>query len=373
MDDDAVAVVIDSGSGTTKVGFAGDEAPYAVFPTIVGRPRHKGMMAGNFMKGSYVGDEAESKQGVLFLCRPINNGAVTNWDQMEKIWHHTFHNELRVVSEDHPVLLTEAPLNPKDNREKMVDIMFEKFNTPAVHVDVQAVLSLYASGRSTGIVVESGYGVTHTVPIYESHVLPYAIHRLEFAGRDLTSYMMKILTENGYCFTRGFDIADDIKKKLSYVALDFEQEMQTAVSSSSLQENYELPGGQIITIGKEQFRCPEALFQPSFFGIEVPGIHEHTYSSIMRCDADIHKELYGNIILSGGSTMFPGIAGRMQAEIITRAPSSMKVNVIALPDRHYSAWIGGAILASCSTFKETCISKAEYDEFGSSIVNCNYF
>eukprot|EP00475_Leptophrys_vorax_P009746 TRINITY_DN16452_c0_g1_i3.p1 TRINITY_DN16452_c0_g1~~TRINITY_DN16452_c0_g1_i3.p1 ORF type:complete len:297 (+),score=75.28 TRINITY_DN16452_c0_g1_i3:26-892(+) len=280
------AVVIDNGSGTIKAGIAGDEYPKTVFPAVV--KRQKKPESSGTQKDVYVGKEQTPKRGVDPRMFPMAHGIVQNWDDVEKLWHRCFYDELKVEPEAHPVMLTEPPLNPKANKEKSVQVMFETFNNPAVYLASQPVLGLIESGRRTGLVVESGDGVSYTVPIYEGQILTQCVHRLDFAGRDLTDFLAKQLSSRASAIDT--EIVKDMKEKLAYVALDFDAE----ISSAELEaKSYELPSGEVIVIGHERFKTPEALFKPALTGMmeQQPGLHQMTYESIMKCEVDIRKAI----------------------------------------------------------------------------------
>ncbi|KAH3766237.1 actin 11 [Pelomyxa schiedti] len=385
------AVVIDSGTGTCKAGFAGDAAPRAIIPSVVGRHNLSSAEVQEREINAvcpYVGNEVHSTgwRHILSLKHPIERGVITSWGDMEAVWHHAFHSQLRVFPEEQNVLVTEAPqASPRPSREKVAQIMFECFAVPGLCVAAQAPLALHASGRATGLVLDSGEGVTHTVPVCEEGcaAAPGAALRLDLAGGDLTAYMERILADRGHSLQKEPPVARDIKEKLGYVAIDFDAEVMhhttpspspspspssASATAASFEKRYELPDGQAIMIGNESFMCPEALFRPSLIGMEAVGIHETCYSSISKCDVEIRGRMYGNILLSGGTTMFPGLPARLHKEMTALAPPGTRVNVIAPPGRQNYAWVGGSNLASLST-SQIWITKEDYDNSGPSVVH----
>jgi actin-related protein len=325
-------------------------------------------------KDSYVGDEGVSERSLIIKC-PMENGLVINWDDMEKIWHHTFYNELRVVPEDRPVLLTESPFNPAPNRLKTTQIMFETFNTPSTYLADRATLALLASGTATtGVVLQIGDGAAYAVPVCAGHAICHAAQKISVTGGHITKYLSTLLEqESGVaCSTSAErEILRDIKEKICYVAKNFETEMEISVSSSVLQKSYEMPSGEIISIGNPRFRCVEALFQPSFLGFDNDALSpQHAiFEAIMKCDVEMQEQLWGNIVVSGASTLFQGFADRLNQEISCLVPSGHTTNIVAPEFREFAPWMGGCIFAFSPAFESMCISKKEYDEFGPGIVS----
>lgn len=396
-------VVIDNGSGNLKAGFAGEDKPKAFGSSIIGRPKYTKIMAGSLIgedtstsstkEETFMGDLAQQNRGLLKLLYPMEHGVVTNWNDMEKLWYHTYTQDLKANAEDHPLLITEAPLNPRANRDRMCQILFESFNIPCVFVSIQAVLSLYASGRTTGVVVDSGDGVTHIVPVYEGFSLPTSIKRMDVAGRDVTeqlSFNIRRMTGVNFNSSAEFEIVRLIKEKSCFISKDPIKDEKLASSlyylgnsDSELFTKYKLPDGHEIQLGAERFRSPEILFNPQLIGDESPGIHELTSLSISKTDLDLRPTLYQNIILSGGNTLLRNFGDRLLSELKQQQSSSnssqhhsvwnkqigantydtkMKVKIYAPPERKYSTWIGGSILAGLSTFKKMWVTSQEYDE-----------
>jgi len=254
----------------------------------------------------------------------------------------------------------------------MAEIMFETFETPALYIAIQAILSLYSTGSYNGLVLDSGDGVTHTVPIFEGYAFTHAIGRMNLAGRDITDYLAVLLNERGlfHSTTHEKETVKLMKEQLSYVALDFNAEMQKP--DSAVEQPFTLPDGKNVKIGSERFRCTEALFQPSLLGLDMGGVQHMAFKSIMSCDLDIRKALFENVVLSGGNTCYPGFDARIQKELQILAGGKMKVN-LAGTERRYAVWNGGSILSGLITFRDNWVTRAEYDEIGATVVHRKCF
>ena len=364
-------VVIDNGSGTIKAGFAGDQVPKCFFPSYVGRAKHPRVMIqpGTLDADFMIGPRAEEHRGLLTIKYAMEHGVVQDWNDMEKIWQYIYSKEqLSIFPEEHPVLLTEAPLNPRKNRERAAEVFFELFNVPALFVSIQAVLSLYASGRTTGVVLDSGDGVSHAVPIYEGFALPHSIMRSEIAGREITRYLRTLLMKEGHNFVSSAEneIVKDIKEKTCFLSTNFSKEDAEKLT-------YQLPDGSTIDLYSSRHQAPEALFRPDLLGSEADGIHQLLGSSITKSDLDLRKTLYGNIVLSGGSTSFRGFGDRLLIDVKKCSPKDTKIKISAPRERRYSTFIGGSILAALDTFKKMWVSKKEYDSEGARVIHRKTF
>ncbi|CBY13008.1 unnamed protein product [Oikopleura dioica] len=374
-------VVCDNGTGFVKCGFAGANFPAHIFPAMVGRPilRAKSKEGGTMLKDVIVGQQAADLRHSLDIQYPMENGIIRNWDDMELLWDHTFGEDcLNIDTAMSKILLTEAPMNPKKNRERLVETMFEKYGFQGAYVAIQAVLTLYAQGLHTGVVVDIGDGVTHICPVYEGYGLQNITKRLDVAGRDITKYLIKLLLLRGYAFNHSadFDTVREIKEKFCYVAYDVEQEDRLAQETTTLVEKYTLPDGREITIGAERFQAPEALFQPHLVDVEKEGAAQMLFNAIQGADIDIRPELYKHIVLSGGSTMYPGLPSRMTRELkqlyfqnvvkgdVTQY-KKFKIGVEDPPRRKHLVFLGGAVLADIMKNNlPWWVTKKEYEEQG---------
>eukprot|EP00053_Salpingoeca_punica_P004509 m.49475 g.49475 ORF g.49475 m.49475 type:complete len:514 (+) comp12826_c1_seq1:2177-3718(+) len=400
-------IVIDLGSNTVKAGFAGQDAPKFVLSSVVGGIRSEHIMDlekhKHIDRDFYVGDEAWAYKDILQIKRVLQRGVVKEWDHLRRLLEHLFYQEMKLTPEsirEHPVLISEEPLNPKGNREKIAELLFNHFNVPALFVANTSTLALYASQRITGVVVDIGYGVSTSVAVYDGDVLPNTLRRLNIGGYDLDLYLMRLMNEKGYRFNElnVFDnfIIRDLKERTCYVAPDYDAELKRignsdvkskwAKGGNSLAVKYDvtghgndmLPGYEKkgipdeITIEKERFQCAEALFDPqAYLGQDtiIPGVHKMVMETIKACPIDLVKEMYGNIVLSGGTTLLEGFADRLRHDLREIAPPSVLIQIDATKNRHLGAWIGGSILASVKSFNPHWISLEEYRSIGKDIVH----
>lgn len=373
-------IVCDNGTGFVKTGYAGDNFPSLIFPSMIGRPlmRAEEEFKDVELKDIMVGDECAKYRSMLETSYPVDNGIVKDWEGMGHLWDYTFFERMKIDPKEHKVLLTEPPMNPTENKKRMIENMFEKYNFPAAKVSIQAMLVLFAQGLLTGVVVDSGDGVSHIVPVWEGICPPHLIKRLNVAGRHVTRYLIKLLQVRGYAFNRtaDFETVRQIKEKLCYVGYDLEVESRLALDTTTLIKTYELPDGRIIKMDRERYEAPEVLFKPHLLDSDNGGIHEMLFDMINEADIDLRANFYKHIVLSGGSTMYPGLPSRLEKEMkdlyLTKvlkndlkALAKFKLGIEDPPRRKHMVFLGGSVLADIMKDRdEFWISKKEWEDEG---------
>ncbi|PVU95545.1 hypothetical protein BB561_001755 [Smittium simulii] len=373
-------IVVDNGT----VGYAGTNFPEFVFPSVVGRPMLRAEEASSIndmpyqVKDINVGTEAAALRSVLSMSYPLENGIIKNWEDMRHVWDYTFFEKLKIDPTQTKILLTEAPLNPKANREQMVQTMLEHYGFEGVYVAIQAVLTLYAQGLLTGVVIDSGDGVSHIIPVYQGYSLPHLTKRLDVAGRHVTRYLIKLLQLRGYEFNRtaDFETARQIKEKLCYVSYDLDLDKKLSAETTTLVETYTLPDGRVIKISSERFQAPECMFQPELIDVESPGIAELLLNTVQDAPIDMRSDLYSHVILSGGSSMYPGFPSRLDKEVRqlylekvlngnNERLEKFKLQIDDPPNRKHMVFLGGAVLADVMKNNPSAwITKQEWLEMG---------
>lgn len=393
----APPVVCDNGTGFVKCGWAGKNFPDHTFPCLLGRPNLRAGMQSlptdlEKLGDVVIGTDAAKFRQFLELSYPMSEGIIRNWEEMDLLWKHTFEEKLGIdigqglgntcqfQSKDLKILLTEAPGNPKRNRIQMFERMFESYNFKAVHCATQAVLVLYAQGLVTGVVLDSGDGVSHVIPAFEGVVMERSIQRLNVAGRHVTTRLVDLLQAAGHNMhaTANFDTVRQIKERLCYIALDPVKERELALQTTCLMDTYTLPDGRKLKLGRERFEAGEVLFDPELVDVTGKGLHEMLVESITSCDIDLRTDFYRHIVLSGGTTMFRGLPSRLEREVKnhwmkTKGTDAggldrmrkQKIKIEDPPRRKDMVFIGGAVLANLMAEQDDFwTTKEDWDESG---------
>ncbi|ODN75264.1 hypothetical protein L202_06450 [Cryptococcus amylolentus CBS 6039] len=420
-------LVIDNGTGYTKMGFAGNSEPSFVFPTVIathqsaggggsssggggrapppvaGKPSHLASKRGIEDLDFFIGDEAVANSKTYSLHYPIRHGMIENWDHMERLWEQSIFKYLRAEPEDHYVCLTEPPLNPPENRENTAEIMFESFNVQGLYIAVQAVLALAASWTSskvtertlTGVVIDSGDGVTHTIPVAEGYVIGSSIKHIPIAGRDITYFVQNLLRDRGESAVippeDQLRVAEKIKEDYTYVCQDIVKEFKKYDGDpykyfARFAGEHSVTGRKYdVDVGYERFLAPEIFFNPEIYSSDfLTPLPEVVDQVVQTSPMDVRRGLYKNIVLSGGSTMFKDfgkrlqrdvkaivdgrIAGSEQASGSHLKSTGVDVNVISHKRQRYAVWYGGSLMASTPEFFNVSHSREDYQEYGPSLV-----
>ncbi|WP_282694953.1 actin family protein [Streptomyces sp. CC208A] len=361
MSDFAGALVVDLGSGMVKAGRAEDEMPSAHFPAIVGVPKSDVVMAGSESKTAYVGTQAQEKRDVLTINYPVKSGIIEDWRMAEQLLEHLFSHELTIDPQDFRVLAATAPNAPAEHQERLVTILFERFEVAGCQLVSSAELVMATAGSSTGLVVDIGDGFCTVVPVVEGRQVRTAVVRSDLGGNVVTEAMQTSLAEEGIDLrtsSASFEVVRSVKEQVCFVAADYAQETERGQAAA-----VELPDGTVIRPTVSRFKAPEILFDPQLFGYQTQGLAALVSEAIGKADPAHRAALWNNVVLAGGTSALPGLKERLAAELTTLSPKE-KITVTVPQDSRHATWKGGSILAQRPGFADRWITAALYEEHG---------
>ena len=376
-------IIIDIGSGIIKAGISGQELPKIMFPNYIGEPKYSKVLR-SFRKDNqeiqeqYIGKDCLKFLGILKLRYPVKNGIFENEQDILTVFKYIYQN-LEINNEEireHPILITEPLLNPYINREKIASALFENLSAPAIFFASQPILSLFSTSNTSGVILESGEGVTQSCVVYEGYSIPNSYIRNNYGGRDVTEYFQTLLKKQGYSFstTSEFEIVRKMKEEICFTAIGNSNSVLSNMSGhfdlggnknkSESSNTYNLPDGNAIKIGEEKCIAPEILFNPSIIGSEYLSFQEMIVTSINKVDIDLRKNLYTNVLISGGNTLFKGIQEKFHTEIKYLSPKNMKVKIHSPGNRLLSCWTGGNVISTLEIFKKMWVTRDDWSEKG---------
>ena len=376
-------IIIDIGSGIIKAGISGQESPKTIFPNYIGEPKYSKVLRSfskdnQEMKEQYIGKDCSKYLGILKLRYPVKNGIFENEQDILTVFKYIYQN-LEINNEEireHPILITEPLLNPYINREKIASALFENLSAPAIFFASQPILSLFSTSNTSGVILESGEGVTQSCVVYEGYSIPNSYIRNNYGGRDVTEYFQTLLKKQGYSFstTSEFEIVRKMKEEICFTAIGNSNSVLSNMSGhfdlggnknkSESSNTYNLPDGNAIKIGEEKCIAPEILFNPSIIGSEYLSFQEMIVTSINKVDIDLRKNLYTNVLISGGNTLFKGIQEKFHTEIKYLSPKNMKVKIHSPGNRLLSCWTGGNVISTLEIFKKMWVTRDDWSEKG---------
>jgi len=371
-------IIIDIGSEEVKAGFSGEEKPKLLFKNYFGEPKYKKVLRSydNDIKNTnelFIGNECDKYLGLIKLRYPVNRGVFEKEEDIILLFNHIF-SKLDINSQEiqeHPILVTEPILNPKTNRENIAKVLFDKLGASTIFFASQPILSLFSTSQMTGVILESGAGVTQTCAIYEGYSIPVSYERYNYGGKDVTEYLKNMLKMRGYYFYNSSEIkfVNEIKEKMCY--LEANKKMDFPKIKKIMNKNlfqYFLPDGNNISIDDEVTLAPEILLNPEYIGKEFLSFSEMISSSINKTDSNLKVNFYNNIWLSGGNTGFRDLKTRLFNELkFPKFETNIYENDKIKPQ--YRCWVGGNIISILEIFKKMWVTKNDWNEKGSEIIH----